>query len=308
MEIAVTPAYLYALLRIVFGLLGCVFLFGLSDLGMFWDPGGLVPLAESTWKQLVIGHGWGTVAGRSLYVVNLGAAMLMTIGYRSSVMVPVSFIASMLQSWWNPLPLAASFEIRSAVLFCLMWANAGQVWSVDAWLARRGASTNADERQAGPVSRWPLRLIRFQIALIYFSTGLWKLGGDQWRDGSALHYVLSNNGFARFPVSPPAEVASLLVIGTYIVLLWELTFPFLVAFRRTRWIPLLTGVILHLGMWITIELGPFSWVMLASYVAFAEPERVVAIVSALQLRWRSAVRRDDRAWRDARVQVERTGT
>jgi hypothetical protein len=108
--------------------------------------------------------------------------------------------------------------------------------------------------------------------LIYFSTGLWKLGGEEWRHGGALYYTLNNNGFARFASSPPDGLLPVLILGTYVTLAWELTFPLLLAFRRTRWIPLAIGVVMHLGMWLTMELGPFPLVMLASYVAFLSPE------------------------------------
>ena len=52
-------AYQYALLRILFGLIGCLFLFGLRDLATFWDPTGLVPLADTGWRAFLNDHGWG---------------------------------------------------------------------------------------------------------------------------------------------------------------------------------------------------------------------------------------------------------
>ena len=273
--------HIYALLRILLGLVGCAFLFGLRDLGMYWDPGGLVPVADDGWQQIVVSTGWGAVFGRFLYLINVIVAVLMTVGYRSSVMVPASVVAGLLQSWWNPLPLSGAFEVRAAILFCLMWANCGEVWSIDAWAARtrgRGVATKADH----PASSWPLRLIRVQVAVIYVSTGLWKLGSTEWRYGTALHYVLSNNGFARFPGSLPPGAAEVLAVGTYLTLLWELSFPLLVAFRRTRGVALAIGVALHLGMWLTIELGPFPWVMLASYVSYAEPATMARLVIAIK--------------------------
>ena len=273
--------YIYALLRILLGLVGCEYLFGLRDLGMYWDPGGLMPVAEDGWQQVVVSAGWGAIFGRSLYLINVIVAVLMTVGYRSSLMVPASVVTGLLQSSWNPLPLSGAFETRAALLFCLMWANCGQVWSIDAWVARRRGHAVAVMSDR-PVALWPLRLIRVQVAVIYVSTGLWKLGSTEWRYGTALHYVLSNNGFARLPGSLPPAAAELLALGTYVTLLWELSFPLLVAFKRTRWIALAIGVALHLGMWLTIELGPFPWVMLASYVSYVEPATMARLVASLK--------------------------
>ena len=41
--------------------------------------------------------------------------------------------------------------------------------------------------------------------------------------------------------------------------------------RTTRKLALLMGIGVHLGIWFLMEVGPFSWMMLASYVAFLEP-------------------------------------
>jgi hypothetical protein len=229
-------------------------------------------------RGAIVAGGWGLAAGRGVFAANLLACALMTVGYYSSIAVPGAFIGATLHAWWNPLPLSGAFEVRSAVLFCLMWAACGRRWSVDAWLAGRRPRPPSPEATPFQVSLWPLWMIRFQVAIIYFSTGLWKLGGIQWRHGTAVHYVLNNNAFARFPTPPPAGAASLLILGTYTTLLWELAFPFLVAFRRTRWIALFTGILLHAGMWLTMELGPFPWVMLASYVSFLDPARVGAFM------------------------------
>jgi hypothetical protein len=270
--------HLYAVLRILFGALGCLFLLGLGDLSMFWDPSGLVP-GPSGWKQVLIDGGWGALFGRSLFFIGLGSYLMMTVGYRTTWVVPLSFVVSSVQASWNPLPLSAAFEVCRAIVFCLMWADCGQVWSIDNWLARRPVQPSV-----AAVSPWPLYLIRFQVAVVYAVTGVWKLGGEQWRDGSALHYVLNNNGFARFPFGPPPAADWLLTLSTYGVLLWELAFPLLVAFRRTRAATLWVGVALHLGMWITMELGPFAWVMIASYASFLEPGRVPTLAARFRRR------------------------
>ena len=63
-----------------------------------------------------------------------------------------------------------------------------------------------------------------------------------------------------------------LTFATYATMFWEVTFGLLMLNRWTRRVTLTTGVLLHLSLWITLELGVFSWVMLASYIAFVEPE------------------------------------
>jgi hypothetical protein len=122
-------------------------------------------------------------------------------------------------------------------------------------------------------------MLQYQVAVIYLSSGLSKFAGPLWRDGSAVYYSLSNNVVQRVPVEvmPPA-LLDLTVLATYGTLAFELGFPLLVWGRRTRPWVLWSGVMLHLGVWLTLEVGPFSWVMMATYVAFLDPEDVARLV------------------------------
>jgi hypothetical protein len=204
----------------------------------------------------------------------------MTVGYRSGASVTASLGFSIIQILWNYLPLSGAHVVMQGVLFCLMWADCGSVWSVDAWLERRRATEGSPSSFAEyPIA--PLRLIRFQIALVYLSTGLWKLYSPLWREGSALHYILNNNVFHRFPLSIPPEMEWLLTTATYVTLVWELGFAPGMMFRRTRRLVLLLGIMIHLGMIAFIEVGPFSFVMLAGYVAFLDPRRVPRLASMM---------------------------
>lgn len=272
-------AYIFASLRISFGLIGLVFVLGMTDIAMLWEPSGLMRDPGSGLRGSLVQAGFGRTIGMGLFLLNAATSVAMTLGFRSRISVPAMFLASAAQAWWNPLPLSGAYEVRSAVLFGLMWADCGERWSIDAWLASRQALSARPDAGDQP-SSWPLYLIRFQVAMIYLSTGLYKLGGVQWRHGTALHYILNNNAFARFPTPPPSEGTSLLVLGTYLTLLWELTFPLLVAFRRTRLACLVVGIALHIGMWATMELGPFPWVMWASYLAFLSPSWVAKKLAA----------------------------
>jgi hypothetical protein len=116
---------------------------------------------------------------------------------------------------------------------------------------------------------------------------VWKLQDVHWRDGSALHYVMSNVQFRRAPMDPPPWSAEMLTALTYITLFWELLFPVLILHRVTRRVALIVGVMLHAGMWMTLELGPFAPMMIGSYLAFLNP----ADVARLGARFRESGRR-----------------
>jgi uncharacterized membrane protein YphA (DoxX/SURF4 family) len=272
---AEVPPHCYALLRILFGMLAVVSLLQERELTLFWDVDGLVPGIQDGMglKASLFAYGLGHVAGRGLFFASLASYGCMALGLWSTISVTVSFLALSAQVYWNHLPLSGAHSAIQAVVLCLVFADCGAVWSLDSWLGRR---RGANDRVLGAVTYpiAPLRLIRIQVALVYLSSGLWKLFNDQWRDGSAVHYVLSNNVYQRFRYQVPPGLDSLTTLLTYGVMFWEISFGLMVLYRPTRRIAIIVGVMMHLGMLTAIEIGPFGWVMLASYVAFLEPERV----------------------------------
>jgi hypothetical protein len=258
------PPHVYAVLRVLFGALGCLWLLGMSDVATFWAPDGLLPPGE--WRMRLARDLPGPLIGAAMLAGSMALNIAMMVGWHSRVVVPLCFLASLGLSQWNGLPLSGAHQVIRVILFCLMWADTGAVWSLD---ARRR------QRTAPPLqAAWPLRLVQCQVAVIYFGTGAWKLAHFDWQTGQALTYVLNNNAFRRFPGGLPVVFEPLAIAGTYVVLAWELMFPFLVIHPFTRRLVLGVGVAMHLGMWALLELGPFSAVMLASYCAFLNPDTV----------------------------------
>ena len=262
-----TDPRIYAALRGLFGMLGIVSLLGLLD-PQFWRCDGLTASRGDAVCGFFESRGLGALPGYATLGFALLSFLAMAVGLFSRTATVCAFGSMYLLARWNALPLSAAHQILRTLLFCLIWADTGRVWSADAWLAsRRGQPVNA----SAPSLIWPQQLIRIQIAAIYLVTGLWKLNNVLWRDGSALHYVLENNQFRRFSFPATAWVDALSTMTTYATLAWELGFVLLVFHSRARQWVLAVGIAIHLGMWVTLELGPFTWIMLASYVAFVDP-------------------------------------
>jgi hypothetical protein len=282
------PPHSYALLRIALGFLALASVLGLTPVDMFWSLDGLAPLSSDgtgprAWLQL---HGFGAVGGWLFFVSMVTVCVAMMVGFRSNAAVLCTFIGLVLQVRWNRYPLSSAHQVMIVLTFCLAWAETGLAWSVDAYLNGAKGSTR-DAR----VPAWPLMLMRCQIALIYVSTALYKLAYPVWRDGSGVYWALSLNGFHRFPWPLPADAAPFIALMTWGTVLFELCFPVLVFFKRTRYPVLLAGVALHLGLWATLELGPFSWNMIASYIAFLDPSSTRSIVQRLLPRRPPAARK-----------------
>ena len=265
----------YGLLRLALGIVACIDLAGMGNIEIFWLTSGLAGPTNATLAQMVEGAGSAaTAAGYIVFLFTATAFAAFTIGVCTRWATVAAFLASMARLYWTPLPLSSAHNLLHALLFCLLWVDSGAAWSFDAYRRnRRGRGQPA-------TAFWPLFLVRFQLSVLYFAAGVWKLLDPAWRDGSALHWILQGNAYSRLPLTLPAVLEPAASFLTYLTLVWELAFPLLVLFRRTRPVAFLIGVVLHAGMATALELGPFSAVVLAGYVAFLDPAFVASNTQA----------------------------
>jgi hypothetical protein len=162
----------------------------------------------------------------------------------------------------NPNIDNAGDTIRVITLFYLMLCPCGAAWSVDRFFQRRR------EGDGGPVYVWPwaLRLLFMQMVFMYFMNGAYKVTGANWVEGDSLYYVLCDITLTRVSIAQLPVPFWLAQISTWLVLAWELTFPVMVIFRRTYGVALFFGVLFHLGIFATMELGGFVPYVLCLYL------------------------------------------
>jgi uncharacterized membrane protein YphA (DoxX/SURF4 family) len=220
-----------------------------------------------TWSALA---GAGDEALRWAMFGWVAATVCLLLGFLTRLSAAGAWLLSLSFAGLNQYIDNAGDQIRGIILFYLMLCPAGAAWSLDAWLRRRRGGP------AGPVRvyPWPLRLLFLQLVLIYFLNGLYKLTGSNWIRGDSLYYVLcdlslSRVSYAQLPI--PYEATRLL---TWIVLGWEAGFPLWIALRWTRKPALVLGVLFHLGILLTMELGGFAPYALTLYLPLVPWERL----------------------------------
>ena len=266
-----------ALFRIAFGLVLAAYLFECatpSIATMFYTDLGVLP---RTWlfrsPEDVVQFSLFFASGEpAAIVVLLGigvvAAIAFTLGYRTRVAILV--VAVLLASLATRNPFArnsahAAMQILSFFAFAL---PLDARYSID---ARRGV---ADVVRADRVTTIGVLAFRLQVAAIYLLGALQKSGGA-WRDGSAIHFVLENDTFARDWVRavrsdlPPmltrgASYSTIAIEIAIAVLVLSPLFP-----KLARRVACVLLVVLHLGIGATLALGPFSAVMLCVPILLA---------------------------------------
>ncbi len=128
------------------------------------------------------------------------------------------------------------------------------------------------DKERSPVGRYWLLLF---YGFLYLSTGYWKAVQDDlmWFTGDVLAYHLVDNWFGGSALGAWISGQRWLYLPMqWFTIVFELAFPFAILWRRTNVAILVMGVLLHLGIWSTMNVGPFSFVALCGYPVLLHPD------------------------------------
>lgn len=117
-----------------------------------------------------------------------------------------------------------------------------------------------------------IRMMQVQISVIYAYTGWEKLKGGSWWDGTALWSVMANPQMTTMDFSFLRSIPWIIPVVAYLTILFEVYFPVMVAWSKTRYLWLLMGVLFHAGIGLFMGLGPFATTMISTYFLFLPQE------------------------------------
>ncbi len=271
----------FALLRISFGYLCAVYLVQLlpyvethfSASGWLATSPVIGFLNWGSWSLFNLPlDGYSIVYSYSIMTIGIGSAIAMMVGWQTRMATFFTWLV--LVSLWNrnPLLLDGDDAVLKVMTFYLLLSPCYCAWSIDAKKNKFPAYT--------PV--WPLRLIQFQISLIYFVSGWVKFHSTEWLDGTVLQYVLSHPQYSRFDWSEYFKsdwFVYLLSALSSFIRWWELLFPMWLLNINLRRLSLLVGIVFHIGLLITLNLRWFPIIMLALYPALLSPHDFRSLVT-----------------------------
>jgi Vitamin K-dependent gamma-carboxylase len=170
-------------------------------------------------------------------------------------------------------PAEAGYDaIARIACFVLLCSPTIRAWSLDGrWFGR------------GPTQlpRYGLRLLQWQLTIIYLATVWLKAPDTYWRNGELMAYFMMSL-YSRVPSPIWAELGRTSVLLTWSALVMETLVPFLL-FGRLRRLGFLFGFLLHGGICFTSTIGMFSLAMVPLYASFVTEEDVRDLRRLLRL-------------------------
>lgn len=267
--------------RCLFGLLALASgLLLAPDVDAFFGAAGVLPPAPAgaaaPWRFDPLGWtGAPPVVVWLSFAAALLAAGLTAVGLFTRAATMVLFLATVAFHHRNPYILSSGDTMLRLMAFFLALAPAGAACSLDrAWRIRCGREPAGEP---APIPPTTFRLMQLQICLAYLVTGIWKAGGETWRDGTAVGLVLQCGQYDRFPLPGWTETLWFSRVATWGTLAVELGAPLLVWFRPTRRPALVALVVLHLALEYALTIQLFQPIMLAGLVLFLEPAELRAL-------------------------------
>lgn len=120
--------------------------------------------------------------------------------------------------------------------------------------------------------------MQVQLSVVYLTSVLVKATGDTWPQGTAVSYALRLDDMLIVAVPQWFSNDALLMnIVTWATLALELAIGVLVWIRRLRPWLLAAGVVMHVAIMVTMNVGFFTPAMFVLYLAFVPPERVARL-------------------------------
>ena len=262
-----------------------ILLTSFADLGripatIMRPPGAMQILPWRFYDLLLTPAGMATL--KSLMVLSLFCATigcLTSLATKSSALLFV-FYEGLLRSFghFNHDEMPAVY-----ILIVLALTPSGDAFSWDSW---RGRSL---PRRSGIVYGYPILLMRILLAWSYFSSALIKMrvAGLSYLHPDnlptlAIVHSLDNLHDTHFRLAfwlP--QVREYLSVFAALVILWELSFPLVIFFKRARLIILAIGIFFHLGTMFFMNI--FFPYHLAMYIVFVDWGRLRRRVEVFRL-------------------------
>ena len=276
-----------ALLRVVWGVLATLWAISLlADIDPFMTRGELYyggSNATAYWNPLEWTHWHQAPMAVCILLIVTGITTSIGLFSRASSLIAVLCMLSLQRT--NPIVMNSGDFVLRHVGIAVALGPSGLLLSLDALRARRRAKAKGEELPAPRRAPWALRFLQLDIAIGYFLSMWPKLRGDTWHDGTAMGLALRITDVQRF--APPQwlfDQSLFLNAVTWGTLAFEASFLFLVWKRRWRPWVLGVGILFHLGIDVFIDVGFFSYAMVASYIAFIPADVADRIVDRIRAR------------------------
>jgi Vitamin K-dependent gamma-carboxylase len=265
--LAPIDARVYALVRVSLGLLASAVVAETWPVrAALYTAEGMTAPQPSLYLYLPLAHGHDLrtvtitlgLAGIAAVCLTLGLCTRVALLYTWAWSMGASIVALPAETGYDAIVRIASFV--------LLWSPMQRAWSLDSRLFGPGPRT---------LPRYGLRLLQWQLLILYAVTVWLKAPDVYWRNGEFMaFFMMSLFSRARDPVW--AELGRTSALLTWGALAIEAAVPVLLCTRFRR-VAMALGFALHAGIALGSRIELFSFAMLPLYASFVTGDDLDAL-------------------------------
>lgn len=163
------------------------------------------------------------------------------------------------------------YYLVSCIAFLICWLPANRAFSIDAWLWPKIRKEQ--------VAKWTVFVLQLQLAIVYFYAGLAKIHPDWLFEAQPMRIWLARlsdfpllGSYLAWPITA--------LIFSWVGLVFDLSIPFLLCWRKSRPYAYLLVVVFHLMTGLLFYIGMFPYFMIGMTIIFfsdAWHKKIIAI-------------------------------
>ena len=208
------------------------------------------------------GFEWVKSLGNLTYLLFLLCGLssfFVAIGYKYRISIILFFLSFTYIELIDKTTYLNHYYFITIVSFVLIFLPANCCFSVDALKNKKLAFSE--------IPRWNVDILKLLLGIVYFYAGIAKINSDWLLKAMPLKIWLPNN--SNLPI-----IGSLLnenwvhYTFSYTGMIYDLTIPFLLLYRKTRIYAFVLVVIFHILTRILFPIGVFPYIMIISTLVF----------------------------------------
>lgn len=257
------------------------------DVDAYYSDGGFLPrelipmITRDQWIFTVLQWNGDPWFARAIYSITLLSCTCCMLGIapRVSTIASVLLLSSLHER--NPMTLGGGDTVLRIIGFLLMIAPGIHALSLSR-LRAQYRHWNSTRSLLPPVTMpaWPMRLLLWQLIVLYGTSLWWKLLGTMWLDGTAVGAALHHPIFIRWSYDILNLLMPFAALITWATLIWEASWLLLLI--PSRLLPpslrsgalkrfvLAGGIVFHGSIAFFMDVGSFPFALLAGYLGLLD--------------------------------------
>jgi hypothetical protein len=260
-----------AVFRLLFGIMMCI------SMVRFWSKGWIETLyIQPKFHFSYYGFEWIQPLGNYTYILFMIcglASIFIAIGYKYRVAIIVFFLSFTYIELMDKTTYLNHYYFISILSFLLIFLPAHRTFSVDAFLQKRSYEF---------VPRWTVDAIKLLLSIVYIHAGLAKLNSEWLFRAMPLKIWLPSK--YDFPLigSTLMQQEWFYFAMSWSGALYDLSIPFLLYFKKTRYIAFLLVVFFHVLTGYMFAIGMFPYIMIVAALIFFDANFHIKMINFIK--------------------------